>query len=143
MPEMCRALTEITFEIHSVLKLCFNCTAFWNMYYSQKAYHLQSLLLHSQVSSWYLFHSKPFIFTLKQYFCSIQYTFFTERVMRLRMFAKDQGSWLTMAATTVLVVFITSWIYNLIILAGGESMEPYKLVFSLLYQEPNEKIFSS
>ncbi len=44
------------------------------------------------------------------------------------MFAGDQGSWLVMAATTLLTVFVSSWVYNLFLLAGGDAMQKYKCV---------------
>ncbi|XP_016384589.1 transmembrane protein 117-like, partial [Sinocyclocheilus rhinocerous] len=41
------------------------------------------------------------------------------RVLRLKMFREDHGSWMTMFFSTILSLFIFSHIYNLILLVSG------------------------
>ncbi|KAF4094724.1 hypothetical protein G5714_023802 [Onychostoma macrolepis] len=46
------------------------------------------------------------------------------RLLRLKMFREDHGSWMTMFFSTILSLFIFSHIYNLILLVSGR-MGPY------------------
>ncbi len=41
------------------------------------------------------------------------------RLLRLKMFREDHGSWMTMFFSTILSLFIFSHIYNLILLMIG------------------------
>ncbi|XP_064601470.1 transmembrane protein 117-like [Liolophura sinensis] len=49
------------------------------------------------------------------------------RVLRLKMFRDNQGSWMIMFLTTIFCVFIFSYIYNAFLLIGGTSTEPYTI----------------
>ncbi|KAK7449157.1 hypothetical protein BaRGS_00040046 [Batillaria attramentaria] len=46
------------------------------------------------------------------------HTFLFNKIFRLRMFNDDKGSWMTMFMTTIVSVFIFSYIYNLFLLIG-------------------------
>ena len=43
------------------------------------------------------------------------------------MFLDDQGSWLTMFFTTILSLFIFSWLYNAFLLIGGDATLDYRI----------------
>lgn len=49
------------------------------------------------------------------------------RLLRLKMFSEDQGSWMIMFLITLLSVFIFSWLYNAFLLAGGDSTTDYRI----------------
>jgi len=43
------------------------------------------------------------------------------------MFVDSQGSWMIMFLVCLITVFIMSLFYNLFLLIGGESTEPYRI----------------
>ncbi|XP_077995115.1 transmembrane protein 117-like isoform X2 [Glandiceps talaboti] len=49
------------------------------------------------------------------------------RLMRLRMFRDEQGSWMVMFLTSLLSLFIFANILNLFYLLGGDELVPYKV----------------
>ncbi|CAH1787332.1 unnamed protein product [Owenia fusiformis] len=49
------------------------------------------------------------------------------KLFRLRMFQEDQGSWMVMFFTTIMFLYIFSWIYNAFLLIGGESTTQYAI----------------
>ncbi|GFO26996.1 transmembrane protein 117 [Plakobranchus ocellatus] len=51
----------------------------------------------------------------------------THRVFRLKMFHDDRGSWMTSFMTTVLVLFIFSYIYNAVLMIGGDDTRKYHI----------------
>ncbi|KAL4225408.1 hypothetical protein ACF0H5_016098 [Mactra antiquata] len=53
--------------------------------------------------------------------------FLFNRIFRLKMFSDCQGSWMIMFLVSLITVFIMSLFYNLFLLIGGESTEPYRI----------------
>lgn len=51
----------------------------------------------------------------------------TDRIFRLKMFLDDKGSWMTMFMTTIVAVFIFSYIYNLFLLIGGDATDAWHI----------------
>ncbi|XP_052067421.1 transmembrane protein 117-like [Mytilus californianus] len=49
------------------------------------------------------------------------------KLLRLKMFCDDQGSWMIMFLFSLISVFIFSWLYNAFLLAGGSSTEDYRI----------------
>ncbi|XP_060082891.1 transmembrane protein 117-like [Ylistrum balloti] len=49
------------------------------------------------------------------------------KILRLKMFSEDQGSWMVMFLCSLLSIFVMSWIYNGFLIAGGDSTEPYRI----------------
>ena len=49
------------------------------------------------------------------------------RVLKLSMFQNDQGSWMIMFFTSILSLFIFSFIYNAILGIKGAANAPYKI----------------
>ena len=43
------------------------------------------------------------------------------------MFSDDQGSWMVMFLISLITIFIMSLFYNLFLMIGGESTEPYRI----------------
>ncbi|XP_048780171.2 transmembrane protein 117-like isoform X2 [Ostrea edulis] len=52
---------------------------------------------------------------------------FFNRVCRLKMFEDDMGSFMVIFLTTLIVLFIFSWIYNLFLLIGGSDTDNYRI----------------
>ncbi|XP_062582090.1 transmembrane protein 117-like [Saccostrea cucullata] len=52
---------------------------------------------------------------------------FFNRLCRLRMFEDDMGSFMVMFLTTLISVFIFSWIYNAFLMIGGSDTEDYRI----------------
>ncbi|XP_041366549.1 transmembrane protein 117-like [Gigantopelta aegis] len=57
----------------------------------------------------------------------IVHTLLFNKLLRLKMFHDDQGSWLVMFLCVVLTVFVMSHLYNAFLLIGGEYMEQFKV----------------
>ncbi|XP_035825513.1 transmembrane protein 117 [Aplysia californica] len=55
------------------------------------------------------------------------HTLLFNRVLRLKMFHDDKGSWMTMFLSTILFVFIFSYVYNAFLLIGGDYTDPYHI----------------
>ena len=51
--------------------------------------------------------------------------FILGKAFKLHMFEDDQGSWMTMFFTTILSLFICSWVYNGFLAIGGDATQPY------------------
>ena len=51
----------------------------------------------------------------------------SDRVLHLRMFSQDQGSWVTMFFSTIFFLFLFSYVYNLLLLMGGDATIPYRI----------------
>ncbi|XP_033731112.1 transmembrane protein 117-like isoform X2 [Pecten maximus] len=49
------------------------------------------------------------------------------KLLRLKMFTEDQGSWMIMFLCSLISIFIMSWIYNGFLTAGGDSTESYRI----------------
>lgn len=49
------------------------------------------------------------------------------RWMKLSMFYRDSGSWMVMFLTTLVSLFIFSFLYNGFLSAGGDKLSPYKI----------------
>lgn len=49
------------------------------------------------------------------------------RLMKLSMFARDSGSWMVMFLTTLVSLFIFSFLYNGFLRAGGDELSGYKI----------------
>ncbi|XP_021353314.1 transmembrane protein 117-like isoform X2 [Mizuhopecten yessoensis] len=49
------------------------------------------------------------------------------KLLRLKMFTEDQGSWMAMFLCSLLALFIMSWLYNGFLIAGGDDTEPYRI----------------
>ncbi|VDI42827.1 Hypothetical predicted protein [Mytilus galloprovincialis] len=49
------------------------------------------------------------------------------KLLRLKMFCEDQGSWMIMFLSSLISIFIFSWLYNAFLLAGGSSTEDYRI----------------
>ncbi|XP_061173205.1 transmembrane protein 117-like [Saccostrea echinata] len=52
---------------------------------------------------------------------------FFNRLCRLRMFEDDMGSFMVMFLTTLISVFVFSWIYNAFLMIGGSDTEDYRI----------------
>ncbi|XP_070567422.1 transmembrane protein 117-like [Ptychodera flava] len=61
----------------------------------------------------------------------VVHRFLFGRVMRLRMFRDDQGSWMTMFLTVLFVLFIVSFLLNALYLIGGDALEEYKITSNM------------
>ncbi|KAH9518730.1 hypothetical protein Btru_006100 [Bulinus truncatus] len=57
----------------------------------------------------------------------IVHTFLFNHLFRLKMFHDDKGTWMTMFLSTVLSVFIFSYLYNATLLLGGDYTAPYRI----------------
>lgn len=55
------------------------------------------------------------------------HTLLFNHLFRLKMFLDDKGSWMTMFLSTILCVFIFSYIYNAFLLIGGDSTSDYSI----------------
>lgn len=53
--------------------------------------------------------------------------YFSGKLLRLKMFCEDQGSWMIMFLSSLISIFIFSWLYNAFLLAGGSSTEDYRI----------------
>ncbi|ELU08141.1 hypothetical protein CAPTEDRAFT_130530 [Capitella teleta] len=49
------------------------------------------------------------------------------RLFRLKMFNEGQGSWMTMFFTSIMSLFIISWVYNGLLKIGGDSTIQYEI----------------
>lgn len=52
---------------------------------------------------------------------------FIGKLFRLKIFSDDQGSWMIMFLASLISLFIFSWLYNALLLAGGSSTEDYMI----------------
>lgn len=52
---------------------------------------------------------------------------FFNRLCKLRMFEDDMGSFMVMFLTSLIVLFVFSWIYNAFLLIGGSDTEDYRI----------------
>ena len=59
------------------------------------------------------------------------------RWMRLSMFMRDSGSWMVMFLTTLVSLFIFSFIYNGFLSAGGDKLSLYHVTSYLGIQNDN------
>ncbi|KAK6973795.1 transmembrane protein 117 [Biomphalaria glabrata] len=57
----------------------------------------------------------------------IFHTFLFNHLLRLKMFHDDKGTWMTMFLSTVLSVFIFSYLYNALLMIGGDHTAPYAI----------------
>ena len=71
-------------------------------------------------------HLQPIVLR-KTFFVLMIAILFTDKTLHLRMFLGDQGSWMVMFFSCILFLFIFSWIYNLVLLIGGDSTEDYAI----------------
>lgn len=51
----------------------------------------------------------------------------TDKILRLKMFTRDKGSWMIMFLCSLLSLFVVSWIYNGFLIAGGDDTEQYRI----------------
>ena len=59
------------------------------------------------------------------------------RWLKLTMFKRDSGSWMVMFLSTLLSLFIFSFIYNGFLRAGGDELSLYKITTYLGIQNDN------
>ena len=59
------------------------------------------------------------------------------RWLKLTMFKRDSGSWMVMFLSTLLSLFIFSFIYNGFLSAGGDELSLYKITTYLGIQNDN------
>ncbi|RUS86404.1 hypothetical protein EGW08_005854, partial [Elysia chlorotica] len=55
------------------------------------------------------------------------HSYLFNRIFRLKMFHDDRGSWMTSFMSTVLLLFIFSYLYNVLLMIGGDYTRPYHI----------------
>ncbi|XP_070200013.1 transmembrane protein 117-like isoform X2 [Littorina saxatilis] len=55
------------------------------------------------------------------------HTFLLNKIFRLKVFTECKGSWMIMFLSTVLCLFIFSYIYTAFLMIGGDSTSPYRI----------------
>ncbi|CAL1540115.1 unnamed protein product [Lymnaea stagnalis] len=55
------------------------------------------------------------------------HTVLFNNIFRLKMFHDEKGSWMTMFLATVLALFIFSYVYNAVLLIGGDYTTPFRI----------------